>query len=148
MCVVSDKIKFCTCVEVAFEEGAYEELPHYWLLHRFNNQKGCEVMGISVMPLDYLQPNYLLNAQILGDRLNEKDAFDKIIEFKPKDQLEIVINNLSDDELARMSFCFIFKKGKSVKKKYETFEIMSHYDELAYGDFDELKEISEEASNN
>ena len=142
MCVVSDKIKFCTCVEGDFEEGAYEELPHYWILHRFNNQKGLMVMGMPVMPLDYLQPNYSLNAQIVGDRLNEKDAFDKIIEFKPKDQLEIVINNLSDDELDRMSFCFIFKKGKWVKKKYDTFEIMSHYDELAYGDFDELKEKS------
>ena len=142
MCVVSDKIKFCTCVEGDFEEGAYEELPHYWILHRFNNQKGLMVMGMPVMPLDYLQPNYLLNAQIVGDRLNEKDAFDKIIEFKPKDQLEIVINNLSVDELDRMSFCFIFKKGKWVKKKYDTFEIMSHYDELAYGDFDELKEKS------
>jgi hypothetical protein len=140
MCVVSDKIKFCTCVEGAFEEGAYEELPHYWLLHRYNNQKGLMVMGMPVMPLDYLQPNYLLNAQIVGDRLNEKDAFDKIIEFKPKDQLEIVINNLSDDELARMSFCFIFKKGKWIKKKYDTFEIMSHYDELAFGNFDKLND--------
>jgi len=140
MCVVSDKIKFCTCVEGAFEEGAYEELPHYWLLHRFNNQKGLMVMGMPVLSLDYLQPNYLLNAQTLGDRLNESDAFDKIIEFKPKDQLEIVINNLSDDELDRMSFCFIFKKGKWIEKEYDTFEIMSHYDELAYGDFDKLKD--------
>jgi hypothetical protein len=140
MCVVSDKIKFCTCVEGAFEEGAYEELPHYWLLHRFNKQKGCEVMGMPVMPLDYLQPNYLLNAQTLGDRINEKDAFDKIIKFKPKDQLEIVINNLSDDELDRMSFCFIFKKGKWIEKEYDVFEIMSHYDELAFGNFDKLND--------
>jgi len=98
------------------------------------------VMGMSVMPLDFLQASYLLNAQTLVDRLNETDAFDKIIEFKPKDQLEIVINNLSDDELDRMTFCFIFKKGKWIEKEYDTFEIMSHYDELAFGDFDELKE--------
>ena len=140
MCIVSDKIKFCTCVEGAFEEDAYEELPHYWLLHRFNKQKDLIIMGMSVMPLDYLKPNYLLNAQTLGDRLNEKDAFDKIIEFKPKDQLEIVINNLSDDELDRMSFCFIFKKGRWIEKEYDTFEIMSHYDGLAFGDFDEVKD--------
>jgi hypothetical protein len=135
MCVVSDKIKFCACVD-----GSYEDLPHYWLLHRFNNKKNLIVMGMSVMPLDFLQASYLLNAQTLVDRLNETDAFDKIIEFKPKDQLEIVINNLSDDELDRMTFCFIFKKGKWIEKEYDTFEIMSHYDELAFGDFDELKE--------
>ena len=84
MCVVSDKIKFCTCVEGAFEEDAYEELPHYWLLHRFNNQKDLMIMGMPVMPTDYLHPNYLLNAQTLGDRLNEKDAFDTIFKSKPQ----------------------------------------------------------------
>jgi predicted metal-dependent hydrolase len=87
-----------------------------------------------------LQPNYLLNSQKLGDRLNEKDAFDNVIEFKPKDQLEIVINNLSDDKLDRMSFCFIFKKGKWIEKEYDTFEIMSRYDELAFGDFDKVSD--------
>ena len=92
------------------------------------------------MPLDFLQPNYLLNAQTLGERLNELDAFDKIIAFKPKDQLEIVINNLSDDEVERMTFCFIFQKGIWINKEYDTFEVMSHYDEIAFGDFDELKE--------
>ena len=54
--------------------------------------------------------------------------------------MEIVINNLSDDKLDRMSFCFIFKKGRWIEKEYDTFEIMSHYDELAFGDFDEFKE--------
>ena len=140
MCIVSAKIKFCTCGEGAFEEDAYEDLPHYWLLHRFNNQKVLEIMGTPVMPLDFMQPNYLLNAQTLGERLNESDAFDKIIEFKPKDQLEIVINNLSDDEAERMTFCFIFQKGIWINKEYDTFEVMSHYDELAFGDFDQLKE--------
>ena len=140
MCIVSAKIKFCTCGEGAFEEDAYEDLPHYWLLHRFNKHKDLEIMGMPVMPLDFMQPNYLLNAQTLGERLNESDAFDKIIEFKPKDQLEIVINNLSDDEAERMTFCFIFKKGSWINKEYDTFEVMSHYDELAFGDFDQLKE--------
>jgi hypothetical protein len=135
MCIVSHKIKFCTCVD-----GDYEELPHYWLLHRFNNKKNLIVMGMPVMPLDFMQPNYLLNAQRLGERLNESDAFDKIIAFKPKDQLEIVINNLSDEASDRMTFCFIYKKGKWLEKEYDTFEIMSHYDELAFGNFDELEE--------
>ena len=132
MCLVSAKIKFCTCGEGSFEEDAYEDLPHYWLLHRFNKQKDLEIMGMPVMPLDFLQPNYLLNTQTLGERLNENDAFDKIIEFKPEDQLEIVINNLSDDEAERMTFCFIFQKGSWINKEYDTFEVMSHYDVSAF----------------
>ena len=75
MCLVSTKIKFCTCGEGAFEEDTYEDLPHYWLLHRYNKQKDLEIMGMPVMPLDFMQPNYLLNAQTLGERLNESDAF-------------------------------------------------------------------------
>ena len=42
------------------------------------------------------------------------------------------------DNLERMSFCFIFKKGEWIEKEYDTFEIMSHYDELAFGDFDKF----------
>jgi hypothetical protein len=39
-----------------------------------------------------------------------------------------------------MSFCFIFQNGSWINKEYDTFEVMSHYDELAFGDFDQLKE--------
>jgi hypothetical protein len=93
-----------------------------------------------IIPFDFLQLNYIINKETLAKRLNEADAFDKVIEFKPKDQLEIVINNLSDDELDRMSFCFIYKKGKWIENEYDIFEIMSHYDELAFGNFDKLKD--------
>ena len=97
-------------------------------------------MGSPIMPLHFFQSSYELNAKTLCNRLNETDAFDKIIAFKPKDQLEIVINNLSDEASDRMTFCFIFKKGKWLEKEYDTFEIMSHYDELAFGNFDKLEE--------
>lgn len=134
MCIVSDKIKFCTCVN-----GSIEELPHYWLLYRFNSDKNIECMGMPVMPFDFLQPNYNLNVQTMGNRLNEADAFDKAIEFKPKDQLEIVINNLSEDATERMTFCFRYKKGKWIEEEYDVFELMNRYDELAFGDFNELE---------
>lgn len=96
-------------------------------------------MGMPVMPLDFLQINYKLNAQTIGNRLNEGDAFDKAIVFKPKDQLEIVINNLSVDDRERMTFCFRYKKGKWVHEEYDVFELMNRYDELAFGNFNELE---------
>ena len=134
MCLVSDKIKFCTCVE-----GSFEDLPHYWLLYRFVNKKDLQCMGMPIMPLDFLQPNYQLNSQTLENRLNEADAFDKSIEFKLNDQLEIVINNLAEDEIERMTFCFKYKKGIWVEEAYDTFELMNRYDELAFGNFENLE---------
>ena len=134
MCIVSDEIKFCTCVE-----GSFEDLPHYWLLYRFDKEKNLQCLGMPMMPLDFLQPNYQLNSQTLENRLNESDAFDEIIKFKPKDQLEIVINNLAEDEIERMTFCFKYKKGKWVEEEYDTFELMNRYDELAFGNFENLE---------
>jgi len=134
MCIVSDKIKFCTCAT-----GSYEELPHYWLLYRFDKEKDLMCIGEPLIPYDLLQINYKLNAQTIGDRLNEGDAFDKAIAFTPKDQLEIVINNLSVDDIERMTFCFRYKKGKWVEEEYDVFELMNRYDELAFGDFNELE---------
>lgn len=136
MCIVSDKIKFCTCVS-----GSYEALPHYWLLYRFNKEKDLMWVGEPVMPLGFLQPDYTLNAQTLCKRLNEADAFDKVIEFKPKDQLEIVINNLSENEMERMTFCFKYKNSKWVKEEYDTFELMNKYDELAFGNFEQSEKL-------
>lgn len=133
MCIVSDKIKFCTCAT-----GSFDELPHYWLLYRFNKHKDLECMGVPTMPYDFLQPNFQVNKTTLTNRLNEPDAFDKPIEFKAKDQLEIVINNLLD-ETKRMVFCFRYKNGKWVEEEYDTFDLMNHYDELATGNFEQLE---------
>jgi hypothetical protein len=133
MCRVSDKIKFCTCVD-----GSYEDLPHYWLLYRFNKQKDLQCIGLPIMPTDFLQPNFQIDRQTLSIRLNEPDAFDKKIQFKAKDQLEIVINNLLD-ESQRMVFTFRFRKGKWVDEGCDVFELMNRYDELEFGNFQELE---------
>ena len=69
------------------------------------------------------------------------DAFDKVIEFKPKDQLEIVINNLAEDSIERMTFCFKYKGGKWVAEEYDTFELMNRYDELAFGNFEKIEAV-------
>jgi hypothetical protein len=136
MCVISDKIVFCTC-----ETGSYEDLPHYWLLYRFNKQKDLMCVGEPMIPYDFLQLNYSINKDTLAKRLNEKDAFDKIIEFKPKDQLEIVFNNLAKAEIERMTFCFKYKGGKWVAEDYDIFELMNRYDELVFGNLEKIEAV-------
>lgn len=134
MCIVSDKIKFCTCINDDFEE-----LPHYWLLFRFNKHKDLQYIGTTLMPLDFMQPNFKFNKATLLKRLNEPDAFDKEIEFKPKDQLKVVINNLLGYE-ERMEFGFKFKRGKWVAGECDSFELMNNYEQEAFGNFDKLEE--------
>ena len=134
MCIVSDKIKFCTC-----EVDSYDELPHYWLLHRFNKNKEWFIDGSADMPADFLKDNYALNCETLKKRLNETDAFDKVIKFKANDRMEIVLNNLDETESERMTFCFKYNKGKWTEVPIETFELINRFDELEFGNFKQLE---------
>jgi hypothetical protein len=130
MCLVSEKIKFCTCVT-----DSAEKLNNYWILHRFNARKDVFVLGMPLIPELYIlnDMNYNINMQTLATRLNEPDAFDIPLTFKEKDQFEIVLNNLSKDEYRILTYCFIFKKGLWVKETYDSFRLMNKYDEYAFG---------------
>lgn len=47
MCLVSDKIKFCTCDE---EDIEIEELNNYWILYRYNPDKFEKIVGMFILP--------------------------------------------------------------------------------------------------
>ena len=89
MCIVSDKIKFCTCVDVSVEN-----LKHYWILYRFNKDKNYDCMGMPMMPTSMRDLSFEENQSTLLNRLNEPDAFDVPLKFKAKDLLEIVIQEI------------------------------------------------------
>lgn len=132
MCVVSNEIKFCSC-----EVDDYEELPHYWVLHRYNRSKEIQILGSLVMSEDYLLPNFELNKNTFQERLNTHDAFDKEIAFKNNDRLEIVLNNKKESQ--RMTFCFKFKGGTWLEIAYDYFKLASQFDEKAFGLIKDLK---------
>jgi hypothetical protein len=134
MCIVSDKIKFCTCTSADLDE-----LPHYWLLHRFNKEKDEFILGQPRIPLSYYEPYYKLNKEIFAQRLNEPDSFDFEFHFRDNDRLVIVLNNLSADEDQRMTFCFSYNKEKWVPEQYNLFELANHYDELKFGQFKQME---------
>jgi hypothetical protein len=132
MCIVSKDIKFCSC-----EVDDYEELPHYWVLHRYNKTKDLIVLGEVVMYADFLNPLYESSKAVLNMRLNTKEAFDKELAFKENDRFEIILNN--NEGKQRMTFCFRFKKGTWVETSYDYFKLASHFDEHAVGIFSEMK---------
>lgn len=130
MCEIGKNIKLCTCLS-----DSYEKLQHYWILHRFNKNKHEQIVGMPIMPheleLELFSREKMQN-QLL-ERLNSGDAFDFPIEFKSRDQLEIVFNNNSKFGEDPILFCFKFKKNIWQVEVYDSFELMGRYDELKFG---------------
>ncbi len=124
MCIVSDRIKFCTCAN-----GSVENLKHYWILYRFNKDTMVNCMGTSMMPTSMRDLSFEENQTTLLNRLNEPDAFDVPMKFKAKDLLEVVINNNASDFDKTFTYTFKFKKGKWVAEETDPFDIMNHFDE-------------------
>lgn len=125
MCSISNKIKFCFC-----KVTSAEKLENYWVLHRYNKDKNEIFVGEIFLsyPIDL---NFKANHVILEKRLNETSAFDVPIIFKAKDQLEVVFN--SSDYYKREIYGFKFLKGKWTTHKTDTFNLMSHFDEIQFG---------------
>lgn len=128
MCLISDKIKFCTCFS-----DSVDKLQHYWILHHYVNGSQLTYIGTPMMPVYMTDPNFMLNETTLLTRLNEPDAFDFPIEPRNKDLFEIVINNHRSDFEKRFNYFFIFKKGKWIASDADSFTIINHYEEEKSG---------------
>lgn len=133
MCEITNQIKLCTCVDENIE---IENLNHYWVLHRKNNNKSIDIMGIPVFP-DHLHPRYEVNADILLKTLNTPDTFDEKITLNSEDCIEIILcNNKETNELFRYTYRYT---GKSwVTDDSDCFDLINNYEEVYTG---ELKEI-------
>ncbi len=127
MCLISDKIQFCTCAN-----GTVEKLKHYWILHRYSKEKREMCMGSPIMPCDMKDLNFVENQSVLLERLNQPDAFDQPMEFKPKDQLEIVINNTPNFYDA-FTYSFKYYKGIWTSTETDPFDLMNNFDEANSG---------------
>lgn len=136
MCVVSDKIKFCTCVA---DDVEVDELNHYWILHRYNKDKNEMVMGLAMPPMIIVDPMYYVDEATILDRVNTAEAFDTELSFRDKDRLEIFFNALSEDEDDIISFQFEHQTGQwiSPDEGFEPFSLMNYYDEIAQGEVKE-----------
>ncbi|MCK0134838.1 hypothetical protein [Arenibacter sp. S6351L] len=137
MCIISDKIKFCTCVDAAFD---IEELNHYWVLHRYNRynkNKNENVMGSPVLP-GHLHPMFEINAELLVSTLNTSEAFDKDIELKRGDRLEVVLcnNQTEGKEPLYYNFKYTGKIWNSIES--DCFDLMNRFDEVTAGEIKEM----------
>lgn len=133
MCKLTNNIKFCTCID---DNKNIEELNHYWVLHRFNKDKNELVMGLPMFP-DHLLPNFKDNEEQLTKALNTPEAFDKNINLKSKDRIEVLLNNKANDNKS-YNYTFEYKNGQWKPIESDCFELTNHYDRLIKG---KLKEI-------
>ena len=136
MCIVSDKIKFCTCVD---EEVEIESLDNYWILYRYNPDKFERIVGMFILPRE--DPSFFeLNKESILKRLKESDAFDIPIVFKSRDRLLVSINNDNENIEEDMTYLFKFTRGKWKSIVYEPFHLMEEFDQFKKGSFEDLWE--------
>ncbi len=132
MCVVSDKVKFCTC--------AHAKRPiNYWVLHRFTKKKYELIMGDIDFPFDQDPAQFQHNQAVFLQRLQEEDAFDTPMHFKAKDILEII---LSGKGISGGFHCYTyrFKKGMwIIDEQLRPFDLENYYDEVQRGTFRHIR---------
>ena len=120
MCVISDSIKFCTCIS-----GSIKSLDSYWIIYRLGKVKEFMVLGMPVMPQGWGDENYEYNRFVILERLNQPDAFDKALDLKNNDKLHIVFNSLSNTK-EEVIYAYKYKKNKWVGDEYDCFELENH----------------------
>ncbi len=136
MCVISDKIKFCTCVDATID---IRKRNHYWVLIRYNKRKVPILLGEIAIGYNHISANRKENQEVISKVLSETDAFDKPIRFKEKDILQIVLHNHSKNHMDVLKFKLEYKSGQwQVFDSNDFLYIKNHFDETDSG---EIKEI-------
>lgn len=126
MCIISNKLKLCTCST----KDVYH-LKNFWVLHRF--VKGKEIITLGEVMLPYFNPlvNVKLNEATLLKMLNEGNIFDFDIELKNKDLLHLAFKFKGSEDYN--DYGFEFKKGKWGILGYDPLSWMWHHDEYRSG---------------
>jgi len=128
MCIVSDKIKFCTCAE-----SNVSQLKHYWVLYRYNKEKQGMMMGSVMFEYKIIDPKDVMNENTIIARLNENDAFDVAKTFKNKDVIKVTINNKPKKGERTYSYSFQYRKKKWEVFHEGPFELANDFDKEAKG---------------
>jgi hypothetical protein len=130
MCIISDKIKLCSC-----KASSTNRLQHYWVLYRGikENKNAIIIVGEAMLPsFEWFHPKeYKKNYDLLTNRVNEGDVFDVPMKFQAKDVLQLVFNN--NDEIKRATYLFKYFNKQWIKSEICTFDKMGYFDEVHFG---------------
>jgi hypothetical protein len=125
MCHSTTTLKLCTCATNA------QDLPHYWVLHRYHPETGVMVVG-QLLLADYgLNQAYYERQQSILEQLTTGTPFDQPMALEDNDVLAIVLNNHQATQ--RMVFYYSYQQGTWEITTTDCFELESHYEELEQG---------------
>ena len=125
MCHSTTTLKRCTCATNA------QELPHYWVLHRYHPDMGVMVVG-QLLLADYgLNQAYYERQQSILEQLTTGTPFDQPMALEDNDVLAIVLNNHQGAQ--RMVFYYSYQQGTWKITTTGSFELESYYEELEQG---------------
>jgi hypothetical protein len=120
MCIVSDKIKFCTC------DTPIHKLKNFWILHRFIKGKNILVIGEVMMPYHMDADIEENNRNLLLKRINEMDAFDIELNAKTGDLLQIGF--AVDSGYQHLTYGFKYTGKKWKPESYDPLRRMWHHE--------------------
>jgi hypothetical protein len=95
-------------------------------------------MGEPVFP-DNLHPMFIINKALLIDTLNKPEAFDKNIELKKGDRLEVVLCNNTEKEVDTLYYNFRFTGKEWQQIEADVFEFRNRFDSIKGGVIKEVK---------
>ena len=136
MCIISDNIKFCSCVDPNID---VKQLNNYWVLIRIHKNRKHGLLG-EARKFEYKLPEgHEENKLKLLSALHTKDAFDKRIVFKEEDRLHVFLNAAQNDHRT-MEFKFLFSSGKwEYIKDMDCFFHWNTLKDVALGEVEEFQ---------
>lgn len=136
MCKSPQYIKLCACIDDSID---LESLDNYWILYRYNIVKEIFVLGEIKLPI-FPDNNEIINNEeariyeLLLDRLNEGNIFDKDVEHQDSDRLHIIIKLSDLADKVKYEYEFIDDEWCIADKDHsDPFYIENNYDEYSKG---------------
>ena len=124
MCVVSDKIKFCTCSAEDLD-GALNTWTFFRKRPRSNET--LHILGSAMMPLEIDFFTELQNQETLLKRVNERDAFD--IDLNPEEGDRLLLSFRKDKDAPPLWYGFEYFDGVWEEESYSVFDWMETHKE-------------------
>lgn len=126
MCIVSDKLKLCTC-----SDNELETLDHYWVYYGFVAGKEEYIVGMPLLPYELNADLTRVNYDTLLHLLNEQNPFDIAIDPKVADRL--LLSFTCGEATERVYYGFQYNGTKWRQEAFDAFEWLSKHEQTIQG---------------